>query len=126
MLARSSSFSANNLGYHQGFVLDLHKIFKWYFFFFFICHQKKCVLLSTSHSHCLSILGIFHNVTTHVNNCYDSVLKFITLAKSAELSVHFKLFTFNTMFSTCRFKLPLDKIHVLMMTVVTLPGPGLA
>ena len=85
MLARSSSFSADNVGYHQGFVLDLHKVFKWYL------PSKKCVILSTSHSHYLSILGIFHNVTTHVDNCYDSVLKFITLAKSAELSVHFKL-----------------------------------
>ena len=85
MLARFSSFSADNLGYHQGFVLDLHKVSNG------ICHEKKCVLLSTSHSHYLSILGIFHNVTTHVDNCYDSVLKFITLAKSAELSVHFKL-----------------------------------
>ena len=28
------------------------------------------------------------------------------------------------MLSTCRFKLPLDIIHVLMMIVVTLPGPG--
>ena len=27
------------------------------------------------------------------------------------------------MFSTCRFKLPLDKIHVLMMTVVHSPCP---
>ena len=30
MLARSSSFSADNLGYHQGFVVDFHKVFKWY------------------------------------------------------------------------------------------------
>ena len=56
-----------------------------------ICHQQKCVLLSTSHSQYLSALGIFHNVTTHVDSCYDSVLKFITLKKYAELSVHFKL-----------------------------------
>ena len=52
---------------------------------------KRNVLLSTSHSHYLSALGIFHNVTTHVDNSYDSVLKFITLTKYAELSVHFKL-----------------------------------
>ena len=31
------------------------------------------------------LIGIFHNVTTHVEDCYDSVLKFITLAKYAEL-----------------------------------------
>ena len=34
-------------------------------------------------------LGSFHNVTTHVENCYDSLLKFITLAQYAELLVHF-------------------------------------
>ena len=78
MVARSSSFSADILG-------NLHKVSN------AICRQKKCVLLSTSHSHYLSALGIFHNVTTHVDNCYDSVLKFITLTKYAELSVHFKL-----------------------------------
>ena len=39
----------------------------------------------------LSALGIFHNVTTHVDNCYDSVLKFMYLTKYAELLVHFKL-----------------------------------
>ena len=45
----------------------------------------------TSYSHYLSACGIFHNVTTHVDNWCDSVLMFITLAKYTELSVHFKL-----------------------------------
>ena len=75
-----------------------------------ICHQQKCVLLSTSHSQYLSAVGIFHNVTTHVDSCYDSVLKFITLTKYAELSVHFK--RRNTIFNTCRFKLPFDNVHI--------------
>ena len=37
------------------------------------------------------LIGIFHNVTKHIEEDYDSVLKFITLAKYAELSVHFSL-----------------------------------
>ena len=56
-----------------------------------IFHQKQCVFILTSHAHYLNTLGIFHSVTTHVENCYDSVLKLITLAKYGERSVHFKL-----------------------------------
>ena len=72
MVARSSFFSAAILGYYLGFVLYLHKVFKWYL------PSKEMCLTITSHSHYLSTLGIFHNVTTHVDNCYDFVLKFIT------------------------------------------------
>ena len=78
MVARSSPFSSDILG-------NLHKVFKCYL------PSKEMCLAMISHSHYLSALGIFHNVTTHVDNCYDSVLKFITLTKYAELSVHFKL-----------------------------------
>ena len=78
MVARSSFFSSDILG-------NLHNLFKWY-----LPSTEMCLTM-TSHSQYLTALGIFHNVTTHVDSCYDSVLKFITLIKYAELSVHFKL-----------------------------------
>ena len=71
----------------------------------------------------MHLIGIFHNVTTHVEDCYDSVLKFITLAKYAELSVHFKL-----EITSCSVLVDLNCLWItyimLMMTVVILPGPG--
>ena len=66
------------------------------------------------------LIGIFHNVTTRVEDCYDSVLKFITLARYAELSVHFKL-----EITWCSVLVDLNCLWItyimLMMAVVILP-----
>ena len=85
MIARSSSFSADILEYHLVLFKTCVKFSNG------ICHQKKCLLLSTSHPHYLSTLGTFHNVTIHVDNCYESVLKFITLANMRNFQITLNL-----------------------------------
>ena len=117
MLARSLSFSPDILGYHL-FIWDLYKVFKWYFPSKAMCSLYQLAMPIIW----VHLFGIFHNVTTHVEDCYDSVLKFITLAKYAELSVHFKL-----AITWCSVLVDLNCLWItyimLMMTVVILPGP---